>query len=88
MRRETPPERERTRAKRLGYLEEREWSGMEQAILDAETSMETCRVAAEDPAIASNPTALQERHAALDAARAEVDRLYARWAELEARRSS
>jgi ABC transport system ATP-binding/permease protein len=87
-RRETPPERERTRAKRLGYLEEREWSGMEQAILDAETSMETCRLAAEDPAIASNPTALQERHAALDAARAEVDRLYARWAELEARRSS
>ena len=88
VRRETPPERERTRAKRLGYLEEREWSGMEQAILDAETSMETCRLAAEDPAIASNPTALQERHAALDAARAEVDRLYARWAELEARRSS
>jgi len=88
VRRETPPERERTRAKRLGYLEEREWSGMEQAILAAETSMEACRLAAEDPAIASNPTALQERHAALDAARAEVDRLYARWAELEARRSS
>ena len=87
-RRETSPERERTRTKRLGYLEEREWSGMEQAILAAETSMETCRLAAEDPVIASNPTALQERHAALDAARAEVDRLYARWAELEARRSS
>ena len=27
--------------------------------------------------------ALQQRYAALDGARAEVDRLYARWAELE-----
>ena len=47
--------------------------------------MERCRLAAEDPAIASDPAALQERYAALDAARAEVDRLYARWAELEAK---
>jgi hypothetical protein len=29
----------------------------------------------------------QARHAALDAARAEVARLYARWAELEARQA-
>jgi len=41
------------------------------------------RKAAEDPAIASDPAALQARYVALEAARAEVDRLYARWAELE-----
>ena len=75
--------RERTRSKRLGYLEQREWDGMEQAIEDAEAAAQRCRTAAEDPAIASDPAALQERYAALEAARAEVDRLYARWAELE-----
>ena len=59
---------------------------MERAILDAETAVEACRRAAEDPAIASDPAALQDRYAALETARAEVDRLYARWAELEAKR--
>jgi len=79
--------RERPQPKRLGYREQREWEGMEQAILDAEKAVETSRDAAEDPAIASNPAALQERYAALEAARATVDRLYARWAELEARQA-
>jgi ATP-binding cassette subfamily F protein uup len=76
------PERERSRTRRLGYLEQREWDGMERAILDAEASVEAYRRAAEDPSIASAPSALQARYAALDAARAEVDRLYARWAAL------
>jgi ATP-binding cassette subfamily F protein uup len=80
------PERERPRVPRLGYLEQREWDGMEQAILGAEDAVAARRRQAEDPAVASDPAALQERHAALQAAQAEVDRLYARWAELEAKR--
>jgi ABC transport system ATP-binding/permease protein len=83
----TAPARERARPKRLGYVEQREWSGMEQAILDAEAAMESCRHAAEDPAIASDPLALQERQVALEAACAHVDRLYARWAELETKQT-
>jgi ATP-binding cassette subfamily F protein uup len=75
----------RARSKRLGYLEQRELDGIEAAIVEAETAVETRRRAAEDPGIASDPAALQERYAALDAARAEVNRLYARWAELEAK---
>jgi ATP-binding cassette subfamily F protein uup len=75
----------RPRIKRLGYLDQREWDGMERAILDAETAVEACRRAAEDPDIASDPAALQTRYAALQAARALVDRLYVRWAELEAK---
>ncbi|MBI2217345.1 MAG: ABC-F family ATP-binding cassette domain-containing protein [Candidatus Rokubacteria bacterium] len=75
--------RERSRPRRLGYHEQREWDGMEQAILDAERALEACQRAVEDPAIASDAVALQERYAALEAARVEVDRLYARWAELE-----
>src|SRR5882672_10375321 len=78
-------ERERQRPKRLGYREQREWDGMERTILDAERTLEACQRAVEDPAIASDPTALQQRYAALEAARADVDRLYARWAELEAK---
>ena len=81
------PARARPRVKRLGYLEQREWDGMERTILDAEASVEACRRAAEDPGIASDPAALQARYAALEAARAEVDRLYARWAALAAKQA-
>jgi ATP-binding cassette subfamily F protein uup len=84
---EGPPPRGRPRAKRLGYLEQREWDRMEAAILEAETVAEACRREAEDPRIASDPAALQARYAALEAARAEVDRLYARWAELDAKQA-
>jgi ATP-binding cassette subfamily F protein uup len=84
---ERAPERERPRSRRLGYREQREWDGMEQAIVDAEGALQTCRREMDDPAIASDPTALQQRVAALEAARAEVDRLYVRWAELESKRA-
>jgi ATP-binding cassette subfamily F protein uup len=77
--------RSRVRSRKLGYLEQRELDGMEAAILEAETAAEACRRAAEDPAIASNPGALQERYAVLETARAAVDRLYTRWAELAAK---
>jgi len=89
--RQAPPERaadaQRQRPKRLGYREQREWDGMEQAILDAERAVEACQRDVDDPAIASDPTALQQRYAALEAARTDVDRLYARWAELEAKQA-
>jgi ATP-binding cassette subfamily F protein uup len=81
------PQRERGRSKRLGYLEQREWDGMEQAIVDAERAVHLSQLAVDSPAIASDPVALQERYAALEAARAEVERLYARWAELEAKQA-
>ncbi|MFZ5428158.1 MAG: ABC-F family ATP-binding cassette domain-containing protein [Thermodesulfobacteriota bacterium] len=70
-------------ARKLTYKEQREWDGMEQAILEAETLLETRGQELEDPAVASNPDELQARLARMEEARAEVDRLYARWAELE-----
>jgi ATP-binding cassette subfamily F protein uup len=57
---------------------------MEAAIAAAEAEKGRCRAAAEDPAIGSDSRALTECYAALAAAEAEVERLYARWAELEA----
>jgi ATP-binding cassette subfamily F protein uup len=82
-----PPGRERSDSRRLAYREQREWEGMEQAILEAERALEACQRAVEDPAVASDAAALQERYAALEAARVEVDRLYARWAELDAKQA-
>jgi ATP-binding cassette subfamily F protein uup len=58
---------------------------MEQAVLDAESRVEEARRLAEDPAIASDAGLLHQRFAALAAAQHEVERLYARWAELEAK---
>jgi len=84
---ERAAESPRPRVKRLGYREQREWEGMEQAILEAERAVEACQREVDDPAIVSDPTALQQRYAALEAARADVDRLYARWAELEAKQA-
>ncbi|MBI5511871.1 MAG: ABC-F family ATP-binding cassette domain-containing protein [Deltaproteobacteria bacterium] len=71
--------------KKLTYLEQREWERMEAAVLAAEERLAAARSQAEDPAFASNAAALADRMAALAAAHAEVDRLYARWAELEAK---
>ncbi len=69
--------------KRLSYLEQREWDAMEETLLAAEEMLAAAQRAAEDPGIAADATALQERFATLAAAKAEVDRLYARWSELE-----
>jgi ATP-binding cassette subfamily F protein uup len=54
----------------------------------AEQQLAEARRRAEDPTIAADATALQEKFVELAAAQAEVDRLYARWSELEAKVSS
>ena len=70
-------------AKRLTYKEKQEWEQMEAKILETENRLAAAQAAVEDPAVASDPKALQERCAALETARKDVERLYARWAELE-----
>jgi ATP-binding cassette subfamily F protein uup len=78
----------RPKTRRLTYLEQREWEGMEEKVLAAEARVAEERSRAEDPSIATDAAALQERLHALDQARREVDRLYERWAELEAKSPS
>ena len=58
---------------------------MEAAVLEAEVRLGAADAALVDPAVATDAAALQERAGAAAAARAEVERLYARWAELEAK---
>ena len=69
----------------LSYREQREWEQMERRILAAERRLDDCRQAATDPSVASDHKQLSERLAGLAAVQAEVDSLYARWAELEAK---
>lgn len=58
---------------------------MEERVLIAETRLAEERSRMEDPSITADAAALQERLEALDQAQREVDQLYERWAELEAR---
>lgn len=76
----------RSKRKGFSYKEQREWDQIEAKILEAEQQVAACQAAAHDPAIASSPTELQERYATLHVAQEEVERLYARWAELDAKR--
>jgi ATP-binding cassette subfamily F protein uup len=70
----------------LTWAEQREWEAMEAAILGAESTVASLAAAATDPTIASNAAELAARCRALDDAQRAVDRLYARWAELEVKR--
>ena len=82
------PARERSSSstkKKLSYLEAREYAGMEQRIAEAEQILQAKRAAAEDSAIASDASRLLTAHAELEQAQREVDSLYERWGELEAK---
>jgi ATP-binding cassette subfamily F protein uup len=69
--------------KRLSYLEAREFVAMEERIAEAERQLSVLRTALEDPAIMSDAPRLQVTCAQVEEAQRKVDKLYARWAELE-----
>jgi ATP-binding cassette subfamily F protein uup len=71
--------------KRLSYRERQEWEQMEERILAAEAVLAACTAALEDPAAASDSAEVARRYDAAEAARAQVETLYARWTELEAK---
>ncbi|QOY92168.1 ABC-F family ATP-binding cassette domain-containing protein [Paludibaculum fermentans] len=73
--------------KRLSYLDQREWEGMEEKILQAEATLEQAHTEVHDASIEGEARRLEAAYAAMQAAQTEVDRLYARWAELEAKLS-
>ncbi|HTM52256.1 MAG TPA: hypothetical protein VL285_26350, partial [Bryobacteraceae bacterium] len=69
--------------KRLSYLDSREWEAMEEKILRAEEELELKKAAVQEAA--SDAALLHGRYREMLQAQEEVDRLYARWAELEAK---
>lgn len=71
--------------KKLSYIEQREFDGMERRILDAEAGVEAAQTEFSSASQAGDGVRIEAAYAALQAAEAEVERLYARWSELDAR---
>ena len=71
--------------KKLGYIEQREYDVIEATIAEAEAALAAARAESEHPEHASDGAKLVALLAAVEERQAEVDRLYARWAELEAK---
>ena len=84
-----PAEQEKQRPaakKKLSYLEAREFAGIEDRVTAAEEQLARERGVVEDPAVATDAVRLQEALLAMEQAQNVLDELYARWAELEAKR--
>jgi ATP-binding cassette subfamily F protein uup len=79
------PSAPKPKPKKLSNHELRELEGMEAAILAAEEAVTACQARVQESATAGH-AALSEACQALEAAQATVERLYARWQELEAKK--
>jgi len=71
-----------TGKKKLSYLEQREYDGIETLVDKADARMAAAHDRLEDSAVTSNAAALVEALAEMEAAQHEHDAVYARWAEL------
>jgi ATP-binding cassette subfamily F protein uup len=69
--------------RKLSYLEAREFAAMEKRIADAEQVLGVLRAALEDPAIMSDAAQLHITYVQMEEVQKKVDKLYARWSELE-----
>ncbi|HTG74916.1 MAG TPA: ABC-F family ATP-binding cassette domain-containing protein [Terriglobia bacterium] len=69
--------------KKLSYIEAREFAGLEQQLIRAEETLLAKHAKLQDPAIASDGPGLLAASAEVEAAKAMVDQLYSRWAELD-----
>ena len=76
-----------TARKKLSYLEQREWDGIEARIVEAEQELKRLTDSMHDPQVTSDGARLHETYDAMQKAQAQVDELYARWAELESKLS-
>src|SRR5205085_12355491 len=71
--------------KKLTFKETREFELMEKSIHEAEAALQEKLKALHEPEIASDPAKLHAASIELEQAQKNVDTLYARWAELEAK---
>ncbi|HVA93881.1 MAG TPA: ABC-F family ATP-binding cassette domain-containing protein [Candidatus Dormibacteraeota bacterium] len=69
--------------KKLTYVESRDLENIEERIAEADAQLEAKRLALEDPAVTGDPQLLKDACVAMEEAQDALDRLYARWAELE-----
>jgi len=83
-----PKKKAKAQSKGLGYLEMREFEGMEEKILEAEASLEEAQANIEDPKIAADAGRLGECYEVYEKIKSEVEKLYARWDELETKNNA
>jgi ATP-binding cassette subfamily F protein uup len=86
------PAKEKPAAKpksgKLSYMDQREYDQMEAIILAAESRLEELEQLMNAPEVMANPAQLQQYWHEQQTLRAETDRLYDRWDELEQRKQS
>ncbi len=73
--------------KKLSYLEAREFATLEEKVAQAEQQLNALRAALDDPAMASDAPRLHATYVQMEEVQLRVDKLYARWAELEEKQS-
>ena len=75
------------KAKKLSYMEQREYDQMEAAIQKAEADLESVQEEMNDPQNISMSTKLAELYKLAGERQLVVEKLYARWEELEAKKA-
>jgi ATP-binding cassette subfamily F protein uup len=80
-----PPAASSAPKKKLSYKDQRDYETIEARIAEAEQLLEAKKAALEDPAIVTNPTALQQALKDVETAQLAAEELFMRWAELEAK---
>jgi len=85
---DTRPAAQSAPKKKLSYLEAREYASIEQRITEAEQRLQSKRTALEDPAIASDGPKLVAAQGEMESAQNDLDKLFARWAELQEKAES
>ena len=75
--------KEKVKKVKLSYMEQREFDQIEEKILEAEGRLEECSSEVEKPELASDAAAMQAAYQKLQEAQENIDKLYARWTELE-----
>ncbi|MCX6118921.1 MAG: ABC-F family ATP-binding cassette domain-containing protein [Proteobacteria bacterium] len=69
--------------RKLSYNEQREWDSIEEKILNTETLLQKANEKLSSDEVATNPSKLEDACKVAQDLQAEVDRLYARWSQLE-----
>jgi ATP-binding cassette subfamily F protein uup len=69
--------------RKLGFKDQRDWETIEARIAEAEAEVALLEVQTAAPEVVTDAARLVSLMGQIEAGRAEVDRLYARWAELE-----
>ena len=76
------------KGKKLSYMEQREFDGIEAKVLAAEEALEATQAQMGDPGVMADRARMAAAAKAAAAAQDLVDRLYTRWQELEGKRAA